>query len=100
MNYNPKDVFLERATTNETFEEYVLRTQQNGVVVTDEYGNLVIVSTSSFWQASFPTASLSLTSISASHALQADNAATASYAVSASYEIIFETSASHAEEAV
>ena len=99
MNYNTKDIFLERATANETFEEYILRTQQNGVVVTDAYGNLVIVSTASFWQGSFPTSSISLTPTSASYASQADNAATASYAVSASYEIIFETSASHAEEA-
>jgi hypothetical protein len=45
--YNLKDVFLERATATDTFEEYVLRAQPNSVVVTDAYGNLVMVDTAS-----------------------------------------------------
>jgi hypothetical protein len=77
MNYNVKDIFLERATANKTFEEYVLRTQQNGVVVTDSYGNLVIISTSSFWEAS------SNNTISSSYALTASYAESASYAENA-----------------
>jgi hypothetical protein len=48
MNYNTKDVFLERATANQTFEEYPLRIQPNSVVVTDAYGNLAMVPASSF----------------------------------------------------
>jgi hypothetical protein len=77
MNYNVKDIFLERATANKTFEEYALRTQQNGVVVTDSYGNLVIISTSSFWEAS------SNNTISSSYALTASYAESASYAENA-----------------
>ena len=91
MNYNNKDIFLQRATANQTFEEYALRMQPNGVVVSDAAGNLAVVPST---EAS-PTSSWALLAISASAAL---NAVTASYAVSASYEIVFETSASHAEE--
>lgn len=92
MNYNNKDIFLQRATANQTFEEYALRMQPNGVVVSDAAGNLAVVPSS---EAS-PTSSWALMAITASTAL---NSVSASYAVSASYEIVFETSASHAEEA-
>ena len=45
------------------------------------------------------SSSFSLTTTSASHALQADNATTASYAISASHEIIKEVSSSYADTA-
>ena len=48
MNYNTKDVFLERATANGTFEEYPLRVQPNSVLVTDAYANLAMVTASYF----------------------------------------------------
>lgn len=96
MNYNVKDIFVQRATSNNTFEEYKLTIQPNSIVVTDQYGNLTMGNTASFIPELAYSASIAATAITASYA---ETAATASYAVSASYEIVFETSASHAEEA-
>lgn len=92
MNYNNKDIFLQRATSGGTFEEYKLTMQTSSVLMPDLAGNLFMTTPAE----SSATSSWALTAISASAAL---NAVTASYAVSASYEIVFETSASHAEEA-
>lgn len=48
MNYNQKDIFIERATNTGTFEEYALRAQPNSILMTDAYGNLVMVPTPAF----------------------------------------------------
>lgn len=92
MNYNNKDIFLQRATSGGTFEEYKLTMQTSSVLMSDPAGNLFMATSA---DASL-TSSWAMMANSASNAL---NAVTASYAVSASYEIVFETSASHAEEA-
>ena len=105
MNYGPKDIFLERRTTNNTFEEAPLHVQPNSVVVSDANGNLAMVDTASFVSgtgsiafaisssvavtSSFSfTASWSSVSLSSSYAL---NAVSASYAVSASFATNAET---------
>ena len=70
MNYNPKDIFLQRRTETQTFEEHPLVVQPNGVVITDEAGNLVMISSASF---------LAGTS-SIDFAISSSNAISASYA--------------------
>lgn len=81
MNYNNKDIFLQRATANQTFEEYALRMQPNGVVVSDAAGNLAVVPST---EAS-PTSSWALMAITASQAINSDSASWAPYQISASY---------------
>jgi hypothetical protein len=50
--YNTKDIYLHRAKNNNKFEEHVLVMQTSSVVVTDASGNLIMVPSSSFLQAS------------------------------------------------
>jgi|FAXJ01.1.fsa_nt_gi hypothetical protein len=80
MNYNSKDIFLERATTNGTFEEYALRAQPNSVVVSDANGNLSMVDTSSFMAG---TGSITI-------AISASIADSASFAMTSSAILLFD----------
>ena len=80
MNYNTKDIFLERATATQTFEEYKLTARPSSVVITDAYGNLAMVDTSSFLAG---TGSI-------------DFAVSSSYSLSASYAGNVPSTASHA----
>lgn len=68
MDYNAKDIYLERSTGNKSFEEYPLHSRPDCVVVTDTTGSISLVSTASFLQ---PTTS---STISASYALNSGNA--------------------------
>ena len=80
MNYGPKDIFLERRTTNNTFEEFPLHVQPNSIVVSDPFGNLEMVDTSSFIAGSG----------SITFAISASVAATASYAITSSAILLFD----------
>ncbi len=77
MNYNTKDVYLERAKSNNRFEEYPLVVQPNAVVITDSGSNLRMTPLATF----FPTASSgnSQSSSWASSSLSSSVSQTASY---------------------
>lgn len=80
--YNIKDIYLERATANQTFEEYPLRVRPDCFLVTDTTSSVSLMSTSSF------TASY------------AKFAGTSSYAFTSSIELQIELSTSFASASI
>jgi len=118
-NYNTKDIFLQRRTSNGTFEEYPLAVMPDSIVTANSYSSLVLVSTSSFSASYAKTSSYSLSassftffnitqstlnttqsvssswassSISSSYALLSSNSISASYASTSSMAINFTAS--------
>ena len=73
--YSTKDIFLERRTANQTFEEAPLHVQPNSIIVSDAFGNLAMVDTASFIAGTGSVHS----AVSSSIAESASYATTASY---------------------
>lgn len=57
-DYNTKDIFLQRRTSDGVFEEYPLVVQSDSIIIIDSGSNIATVTTSSFVAKTADTASL------------------------------------------
>jgi len=79
-----KDIFIQRKTSADTFEEYPLIVQPNSIIITDSDNNLLMILTSSFTSSSISSSHSNTASV-AIYAFSTDSSSFASSSISSSY---------------